>query len=130
MVRILFVDAGNTCRSFMAEHLAGKLLPTCKAESAAIHPGSSNETEMARRALKQHGIDPPHHQPRGLPEEFGPYDVVVALDEKTAAALRGRIHADKLIVWDVPDPFGRDDEVYARTASLIEQLLPGLTTGC
>jgi ArsR family transcriptional regulator, arsenate/arsenite/antimonite-responsive transcriptional repressor / arsenate reductase (thioredoxin) len=115
---VLFVCVGNTCRSFMAEVLARrKFGDRVRATSAGISPGVLAQTENAIETLRTYfGMDVSGHIPRGL-ERFNlsSSDYVVALDKKVARRL-AEVPKEKLIVWNIDDPFRGDLLEYKRCA--------------
>ena len=90
MRRILFVCLGNICRSPMAEYvmkheikkrkidhlyeIASCATSYCE-QGSDVHSGTSS-------TLKKHGIDcPPRRARRIQKEDYGYYDVILAMDE-------------------------------------------------
>lgn len=125
--RVLFVCMGNLCRSPTAEavfrrqaELAG-LWPAVQCASAGTHDfhvGSAPDGR-ARAAALQRGYDMSRQRGRHVSDEdFGRYDMVLAMDAQNMELLRKRCpteHVQKLgmlmefarrhAVTDVPDPY-------------------------
>ena len=115
-MKVLFVCAGNLCRSPFAEGLARRLATErgldIEFESAGeIAYEGSRCPHDALAAATKHGVDLTDHRARRLtPERRAAADEVVPL-------------------FDVPDPIGRGPaayrESYARLHDRVEELLDG-----
>lgn len=128
--RVLFVCAGNTCRSPLAAALANASLPGAVAESAGTHPGFTvaGHTVTLARELAQ--VDLSSHQPRGVDAvSLDSFDLVVALDALVADDISELLSRDsRLVTWHVSDPYGGDLDVYRRCAVEINALISDLDT--
>lgn len=142
MIRVLFVCAGNTCRSPMAERLfahrveEADLSGYIMAASAGVaaHAGDPTHPETLR-VLAEHGISAEEGRARLLAaSDLTEFDLIAGMDSSTLegiSALAGSPAGHLLMDFvagaegsDVPDPFGTDryDEVFA----LIDQAVDGL----
>lgn len=76
--------------------------------SAGLSPQEPADAANAiRLLLEEYGIDASSHVPRGLVGvDFGAYDFVIALDEHVRAQLRADVPDEKLLFWNVDDPWG------------------------
>lgn len=124
MLYLLFVCRGNTCRSPMAEGLARHLLgDQVHVESAGLAPGSQAHEQAVAVLQQRYGVDISAHRPRqveSLPVEM--FDRVIALDPcifEDLCAIFPRLQ-DRITAWNIDDPYDRDFDVYARTATEIE----------
>lgn len=125
MQQILFVCRGNTCRSPMAEGLARHLFhDQVYVESAGLAPGGQRAHDQAVEVLKQrYGVDISAHRPRQvrmLPVEM--FDKIVALDPfvyEDLCAIFPRMK-ERIIQWDINDPYNLGFDDYARSAAEIE----------
>ena len=130
--RILFVCAGNTCRSPMAVALARPIFHlTSRIESAGTSASSAAPpSEDAVQAMKERGIDVSAHKSRPMRHvNLDDFDIVVALTPSIAQALRTHgADASKLRTLDIPDPFGKGLETYRDTAQAIERELASFAT--
>jgi protein-tyrosine-phosphatase len=105
---ILFVCYGNVCRSPMAEGLSPIL------DSAA------DEAILVMQEF--YDVDISGHIPKSVVEmPLREYDLIVVLDgyvyntiKKLATDL-----ADRLVLWNIQDPFGSELDVYRRVAETI-----------
>ena len=107
-MKVLFVCAGNLCRSPFAEGLARRLASErgldIEFESAGeiAYEGSQCPTD-AVAAARRYGVDLTAHRARRLtPEREAAADEVVPL-------------------YDVPDPIGRGPEAYRETYARLDQ---------
>lgn len=128
--RVLFVCAGNTCRSPMAAALAGQILGIAtQVESAgASAEDGASASKFAIEVMKNRGLDIAGHRSRSLQGvTLANFDRVVALAPKIADALLLRgVDASKLVVLDIPDPINAGLETYRATADAIERDLQRL----
>ena len=121
---ILFVCYGNACRSPMAEGMAKKALgDRIRVESAGLAPSFDSATPEAVRTVKElYSVDISHHVPKNVVEmPLRDYDLIIVLDsyvhntiKKLATDLK-----DKLMLWDIEDPYGSELDVYRRVAEKI-----------
>lgn len=122
-LQLLFVCQGNTCRSAIAEALAHKKIgDIVKVSSAGLKPQPASDAAMAIETLKNlFQIDASSHVPRSMADlNLEQYDYVVAMDKHVAKHLTS-ITAGRLIVWNIPDPWGLDELQYKDTALRINQ---------
>ncbi|NIM91179.1 MAG: hypothetical protein GTO17_09550 [Candidatus Aminicenantes bacterium] len=125
---LLFVCYGNTCRSPMAEGLAKKLLGDgARVESAGISPIFDIAQEKAVEAMQDlFEVDISGHQPRHIkdvsPDKF---DFVIALDKLVHLGLQKhyKIANEKLILWEISDPFSQNLKAYKDCAQTIHRCL-------
>ena len=129
--RILFVCAGNTCRSPMAEAMTNDMLaPEVEAESAGVSARSRGAANKhAIEVMKQSGLDISGHKPRHVSSlSLGDFDLIVALDAAVAEQLRanGEFCQDRLVEWQVADPIGLNLQTYKATAQQIKHEIESL----
>jgi protein-tyrosine phosphatase len=143
VTRVLFVCAGNTCRSPMAEALAARLarergLDWSVSSAGLTAADGAPMTAAARRVLEARGLDGSAHRARRVDEaRMAESDRVLTMTraQKDALAARFPAHAAKLAVLreaaglggDVEDPIGRPDAAYEECAAGLEDALDRLT---
>jgi len=123
--KLLIVCQGNTCRSVMAEALARRRFEdTLSISSAGLHPQPASDAQMAIETLSStFGIDASNHTPRALADlHLEDFDYVVAVDKRVAKQLPA-LPAERLIVWNIPDPWAKNDLQYPKAALRINQEL-------
>lgn len=125
---ILFVCYGNACRSPMAEGLAKLVLGNgIRIESAGLIPILSGATQEAVQVLQEHyGIDISQHQARSITDiPISSFDRIVVLDAYVFGALKNHYSAlaERLILWDVEDPYGQDMRAFRKTAEILKTLI-------
>jgi four helix bundle protein len=120
---VLFVCAGNTCRSVIAEYVGRRLLSgLVDTASAGIRPQKPEDTAEACFALRRLGFNVAVHRPRGVNEcePLDSYAAVVAMDDSVAKEFRRLWPSRKdLITWTIADPWGGGDGAYEKCANEI-----------
>jgi protein-tyrosine-phosphatase len=116
---VLFVCLGNSCRSQMAEAFAraygGDVIV---AESAGLSPAAIIQPATLQ-TMRERNISMDGQYPKGLElMAKRSFDVVVNMSGHRAPMPGGR-----LLEWDVPDPIGRDNDVYREVANRIEAMV-------
>ncbi|MCL2337320.1 MAG: low molecular weight protein arginine phosphatase [Firmicutes bacterium] len=140
--RILFVCTGNTCRSVMAAALARQALAAKPLAGASVEIGSAGLAALpgdgaspgAITVMGEKGVDLRGHGAVLLTRrDVEQADLVLTMSAGHREALvrlapqcAGKIHTVAQYAGrhgDVPDPFGRDDQVYRQVAALLETLV-------
>lgn len=134
MTNLLFVCTGNTCRSPMAEYLMRELcesngLQGISVLSAGTSAFSGDDISFySREELASRGIDASAHRSRCITQELlQQADYVITMTEAQKHFLQNYCQAEKLLSMrdilgeDIADPYGRDEESYARCAEQIEK---------
>jgi arsenate reductase (thioredoxin) len=115
--RVVFVCLGNACRSQMAEGFAktyGK--DVMEAGSAGLTP-LTIVPKLTREAMEELNIDLTEHFPKSLQEaRIQDADLVVNM---SGFPLPVPV-SERVLEWQVVDPFGRDIEAFRRTRDDIE----------
>lgn len=124
--KILFVCAGNICRSPMAEALAARMLrPSVVTASAGIVAAEGDAAyDEAVEVMAQLGIDLSGHRSRHLSSvNVEDFDVVVAMAPEIADAIMSRYPEAPIIEWDVSDPMGCGSQPFERCRDEIAALI-------
>lgn len=148
MTGILFVCAGNTCRSPMAEGVLKHLLDRrglsgrITVDSAGTHARRAGRPPdpRAQQVAAEHGIDLSGLRARAVaPEDFARFDRALAMDRQNLAYLErmrpeGAVcRLDLMLSFapgatgdDVPDPYSGGPDDYRSAFALIRQAVEGL----
>lgn len=126
-MRLLFVCAGNTCRSPMAAAIARQIFTDLvDAESAGVSAADGDlAAANAITVMVNRGMDISGHKARRVDSlDLSCYDRIVALDGDVAQRLRRYgVAAPTLVELNVADPIGSDVKRYKETADQIEREL-------
>lgn len=112
----------------MAEGLA-KLLMGDKEriESAGLSPVFKGAVPEAIQVLQDtYDTDISQHQTRSLADvQINAFDLIIVLDLYVFETLKNRFPSlsNKLILWDIQDPFGKDIHDYRKTARKLYDLI-------
>jgi protein-tyrosine-phosphatase len=131
--RVLFVCAGNTCRSLMAEFIGrerfGDSLETL---SAGLRPQQPADAANAIYTLKAvFNIDASWHVPKDVRQvELCNFDLVITMDQRVARKFADQFPdfpTERLLKWKIDDPYGDDLAEYRRCGLAILKQLKILT---
>jgi protein-tyrosine phosphatase len=148
MVAVLFVCLGNICRSPTAEGVfraaceregLGERIRIDSAGTGAWHVGEAPD-RRAQLAARRRGVDLSAQRARQVaPEDFGRFDLIVAMDRANLDALRSACpprHRDRLRLFleyapelgrqEVPDPYYEGDDGFEVVLDLVEAASRGL----
>ena len=146
---ILFVCMGNICRSPSGENVMRKVVEDAgladqfdldSAGTISLHTGDPPDARMCR-SLNQRGYATRGRARQVQPEDFGAFDLILAMDEENLADLRSvesqasesrahlrmfcefcRHHDDRV----VPDPYYGGPEGFERVIELLEDGCRGI----
>jgi len=123
-MKVLFVCTGNACRSPVAEALLKKFRSEIDADSAGTH-AYHRIIEITRDYLRKQ--DAEQHLKK-VPEELESkqlhrYDLIVAMETKHEKVILSRCPecADKIVVWNINDPYKLPEEYAERIFDHIRQ---------
>ena len=134
-MKIIFVCAGNTCRSPMAEailkhKLKQTALPKIMVSSAGLMVQEGSKiAQNSQLALKQMGIKATGFKPKPLTLKMAnKSSYIITMTESLKMALKGSkikhyCSAKDFIGEDILDPYGMDLSVYIQTSKQIEKLV-------
>lgn len=125
--RILFVCAGNTCRSPIAAALAAIALPQATVESAGCLPGYAVAENAVLVVREMTRADISGHRPRDVAQvDLADFDLIVALDNGAAKELPVMPCGVTLLVRHVRDPYGNSLDDYRQCAQALRTLIEEL----
>jgi protein-tyrosine-phosphatase len=123
-MKVLFVCSGNAFRSPVAEALLKKIKPEIEADSAGTNPmipiAESAESYLTREEAEQHL----KRNPESLEEkDIGKYDLVIAMEPRHKEIVLGKCPecSDKIVVWNIADPYFLPQGYAQRIFELIKQ---------
>lgn len=131
MKKIMFICSGNTCRSPLAEGLFKKYLEEkniidieVSSAGVSIFPGDEVSINSALVAMNR-GVNISLHRARRVnPQHVAETDLFVCMTETHANALLKYCNASKIMVLNVPDPYGRAIDAYEECANQLEREFP------
>ncbi len=132
-MKVLFVCSGNAHRSPLAEALLKKLRPDLQADSAGIHvaiPISEQAKEYLSRENAQQYLK---KAPETLEQKkLNEYDLIVAMEQRHKDAVLSMCPecADKILVWNVQDPYflpaEYGEKIYEQIKQKVKELADSL----
>ena len=141
--QIVFICAGNTCRSPMAEALFRQILGQAglserfdvSSAGLAAFPGDG-AAFCAGEVMREYGLDLSVHRSRPFTGElFAEADWIVAMTQAQKQGVLQLHQGPKQVVslgeftdGDITDPFGGNTESYRRCAAKIENALKSFLT--
>jgi len=135
-LNVLFVCSGNICRSPLAAALLEKKLGALGTDGVLVESAGTMDLEgrgaswSALEVAADNGLDISHHASRQVNRSMlEGADVIVAMTKAHAEYMAGILPRveEKVIVWDVPDPYGFQKETYEAVYALIEEAMPLIT---
>ena len=117
--RALFVCYGNSCRSPIAEGLALRYgQDVMWSASAGVNP-IHRVDPLGIKVMQDRNIDISNAFPKSLGEvDLPQFDLLVNMSGEKLPGLRVPTED-----WNVPDPIGRGEEDFRKTADLLEQMV-------
>jgi len=125
---ILFVCYGNTCRSPMAEGLAkkkaGEKVVIESAGMVSLFEGAQDEAIAVMREFYK--VDISSHLTRTIIDlDINRFDWIIPLDSYVFEFLKLNFLqlGDRMVLWDIKDPFTQGLEMYKKCAKSIQEHL-------
>jgi len=125
----LFVCSGNAHRSPLAEALLRKFKPDWAVDSAGVHVAIPIAEEVREYLAKEGAEQYLKNKPESLSSKrLRDYDVIVAMENRHRDYVLSLCPecADKIIVWNVKDPYFMEKEgawkVYEQIKEKVTQL--------
>ena len=126
-MKVLFVCIGNACRSPMAEGLfnfeSEKNNNYDKAKSAGVKP-YTHVINGSVEIMRELGIDITNHKPKGVTLDLMNWaDKIILLDGSIEEDFINLpfSNKEKIIVWDIKDPYMTSKENFRRIRNLIHE---------
>jgi len=132
-MKVLFVCSGNAYRSPLAEALLKKFKPEIDVDSAGIH-AVIPISEAAKKYLARENAEQfLKNAPEGLDsKKLGEYDLIVTMEliHKDAVLSKCPECADKIVVWNIDDPYflphGHAEKIFRQIRQKVRELAVSL----
>lgn len=132
-LKVLIVCSGNAYRSPVAEALLKKLKPEISVDSAGIH-ASIPISGAARKYLASENAEKHlKHAPEGLnSKKLDEYNLIVAMEPVHKDVILNRCPkcADKIVVWNIDDPYflphGHAERIFKQIKNRVLELANSL----
>lgn len=128
-MKILFVCSGNAHRSPLAEALLKKLRPDMEVDSAGWHVAIPISAKVRKFLTKENAQQYLKKTPENLDgKQLKAYDVIVAMEQRHKNYVLSKCPEckDKIVVWNVEDPYFMSDDdgerVYEKIKEKVKEL--------
>jgi protein-tyrosine-phosphatase len=132
-LKVLFVCSGNAYRSPVAEALLKKFRPDINVDSAGTDPAIPISEEAKKYLARENAEEYVKKIPEGLDDKkLGGYDLIIAMKSKHKEAVLSKCRkcTDKIIVWNIDDPYflphGYAEKVFKQIKDRVSELASSL----
>jgi len=130
-MKVLFVCSGNAHRSPLAEALLKKLRPDLKVDSAGVHTAIPISNEAKKYLTQENAQQHLKKYPETLEsKKLDEYDLIVVMEPRHKDSVLSRCPkcADKIIVWNIEDPYFLPPEYGEKIFEQIKQKVKELAS--
>ena len=134
-MKVLFVCSGNAHRSPLAEALLKKMRPDLQVDSAGLRVAIPISNHVREYLAKEDAEQYLKKAPENLTgKQLSDYDVIVAMQRGHKDAVLDKCPEckDKIVVWNIEDPYFMSHEdaeqVYRQIEEKVKQLAKSLQT--
>jgi protein-tyrosine phosphatase len=134
-MKVLFVCSGNAHRSPLAEALLKKMRPDLQVDSAGLRVAIPISDHVREYLAKEDAEQYLKKAPENLTgKQLSDYDVIVAMQRGHKDAVLDKCPEckDKIVVWNIEDPYFMSHEdaeqVYRQIEEKVKQLAKSLQT--
>ncbi len=132
-MKVLFVCSGNAYRSPVAEALLKNLRPDLKVDSAGTNPAIPISEEAKKYLARENAEKHLKKAPEGLDsKQLGEYDLIIAMESRHKNAVLSKCPscADKIVVWNIDDPYflphGHAEKIFEKIRQKVKELAVSL----
>jgi len=123
-MKVLFVCSGNAHRSPLAEALLKKLRSDLEVDSAGLHVAIPISEEVRRYLAREDAEQYLKKVPENLESKrLNGYDLIVAMEQRHKDYVLSRCPKceDKIVVWNIEDPYFLEHEEAEKVYRQIEE---------
>lgn len=129
-MKILFLCTGNAYRSPLAEALLKKLRPDLTVDSAGLHVAIPISNHVKHYLSDRNAVNFLKIYPESIEDKkLETYDIIVAMELKHKQAVLKKCPScnDKIVIWNIKDPYLEQQNVTERIFTKIESKVKELT---